>query len=185
MPDRCHTGQRTFSHNFGGFTRFGSDFGRSENQFGWFQGAKTGSKIVQINLERCVLDWIFMEIPNPGSNGRLEVCSVVVRYDHIRALNTPTQTPTYHLQFTFFENSVSATCKFMPWVVHKHPQNKKNENSHVFCTDRTFLVRCEKVGSTISDRHRIAMQQSDFSSTLLLSLLRMFALLYIYATWAI
>ena len=28
-----------------------------------------------------------------------------------------------------------------------HPQNKKNENSLVFYTDRTFLVRYEKVGS--------------------------------------
>ena len=78
-----------------------------------------------------------MEIPNPGSNGRLEAYFVVVRYDHIRALNTPTQTPTYHLQFTFLFNSVSATYKFIPWDVHKHPQNKKNEIP--LCFTRTAL----------------------------------------------
>ena len=105
-----------------------------------------GSNIVQINLERCALDWIFMESSNPGSNGRFGVYLVVVRYDHIQALNTPTQTPTYHPQFTFFENSVSATCEFMPWGVHEHPQNKNNECCFVFCTGQAALSGMKKCG---------------------------------------
>ena len=77
-------------------------------------------------------------------NGRFGVCLVVVRCDHIQALNTPAQTPTYDTtpnSHFLIENFVSATCEFMPWGVHEHPQNKKNECCFVFCSpDQTFLA---------------------------------------------